>query len=440
MRPLIPALEKTTSRGPWRSTASWTARRTCAESVTSQTAAAEAAPSSATASRSRSSTMPAMYTRAPSATKRRAVSSPMPLSPPVMNATLSCRRSISGHSDPGTRPAGAVVRHARPRSSRPPAGARRGQALDRRVLGCRRASQQGDREQSQPGPAGGDREALEQPAEGHQARNLGEAHAGEDERDREHHTCRHRVDRPPALVPSGEAPREHEACGRQSREGEDGEQVVEGAVRAVAPQVGAPRRVAAHGVGREEAGADQADGEGANQERSPGRAAEGPQRAPQTDGEGHAEDAGDEEVGDLRPTGVAQLQGADRVPQRVVVSASGRLDDPGEREQRASDRAADQQRPFRRGAAHETGGREVEGAHCRTPSPARWGRPVMPSSSCPTTWSRSLAGSAPNAAESMTAAPLALSTMLPTRALSATPCAISKGQSARNTPWRWPRS
>src|SRR3954447_18843122 len=89
----MPALLKRTSKRPWRSTPAVTARSTAASSVTS--ARALEPPSSSAASRSFSSSMPTRCTLAPSATNSRAVASPIPLSPPVISATLSSSRPIA---------------------------------------------------------------------------------------------------------------------------------------------------------------------------------------------------------------------------------------------------------------------------------------------------------------------------------------------------------
>ena len=63
--------------------------------MTSATALeARSAPSSPTAASSRSASSPTRCTRAPSATKSRAVASPIPLSPPVIRATLFSSRAI----------------------------------------------------------------------------------------------------------------------------------------------------------------------------------------------------------------------------------------------------------------------------------------------------------------------------------------------------------
>src|SRR3954451_1449541 len=71
------------------------ARVTASSSVTSATVeSAFASPSSSTAAASLASSRPTRWTRAPSVTNRRAVASPMPLSPPVMSATLSASRAM----------------------------------------------------------------------------------------------------------------------------------------------------------------------------------------------------------------------------------------------------------------------------------------------------------------------------------------------------------
>src|SRR4051812_8861493 len=68
---------------------------TAYSSVTSATVdSAFASPSSSTAAASLASSRPTRWTRAPSVTNRRAVASPMPLSPPVMSATLSASRAM----------------------------------------------------------------------------------------------------------------------------------------------------------------------------------------------------------------------------------------------------------------------------------------------------------------------------------------------------------
>ena len=91
--PLMPALLKSTSYRPYRSTPSPTARRTASSSATSATLVS--ASSSRAASASRSSSMPTRWRRAPSAANSRAVASPIPLSPPVMRMTLSDSRGIT---------------------------------------------------------------------------------------------------------------------------------------------------------------------------------------------------------------------------------------------------------------------------------------------------------------------------------------------------------
>src|SRR5919197_1756274 len=92
----MPALLKSTSKRPWRSMPAAIARSTAASSVTSATALdARSAPSSPTAASSFCSSIPTRCTRAPSTTNSRAVASPMPLSPPVISATLSSSRAIA---------------------------------------------------------------------------------------------------------------------------------------------------------------------------------------------------------------------------------------------------------------------------------------------------------------------------------------------------------
>src|SRR3954451_22107887 len=94
--PLMPALLKSTSRRPCRSTPASIARLTASSSVTSATAlAALSAPSSSTALPSLASSMPTRCTRAPAATNSRAVASPIPLSPPVISTTLSSSRAMA---------------------------------------------------------------------------------------------------------------------------------------------------------------------------------------------------------------------------------------------------------------------------------------------------------------------------------------------------------
>src|SRR5881275_2457300 len=56
--------------------------------MTMPSATAAVPPSSVAAASSRAASMPTRCTRAPSATKRRAVASPIPLSPPVISAIL----------------------------------------------------------------------------------------------------------------------------------------------------------------------------------------------------------------------------------------------------------------------------------------------------------------------------------------------------------------
>src|SRR6478672_3115418 len=92
----MPALLNRTSYRPWRSTPAATARATASSSVTSATALdACSAPSSPTAASSLPSSIPTRCTRAPSTTNSRAVARPIPLSPPVISATLSSSRAIA---------------------------------------------------------------------------------------------------------------------------------------------------------------------------------------------------------------------------------------------------------------------------------------------------------------------------------------------------------
>src|SRR3954470_5257934 len=90
------------------------ARLTASSSVTSAAVdSAFASPSSSAAAASLASSRPTRWTRAPSATNRRAVASPMPLSPPVMSATLSASRAMEtpsiGDSMPRPRQTGRVT-------------------------------------------------------------------------------------------------------------------------------------------------------------------------------------------------------------------------------------------------------------------------------------------------------------------------------------------
>jgi hypothetical protein len=103
-------------------------------------------------------------------------------------------------------------------------------------------------------PADGVRDPLEQPSEIHQTLSLGKAGAGKDECDREGETGDRRVDRPSALAPSSEAPREHKAGYGQSHEGRNREQVVEGGMHTTVFEelVRGSGRVAAHRIGDED--------------------------------------------------------------------------------------------------------------------------------------------------------------------------------------------
>ncbi len=126
-------------------------------------------------------------------------------------------------------------------------------------------------EQGQPGPADGDRDALEQPTEIRQILGLGKARASKDEHNREGETGDCRVDRPSALAPSGEAPGKHEAGDRQSHEGRDREQVVEGGMHTAVfeEHVWGSGRVAAHRIGDEDPRAKQTNRVCTDQQWSP---------------------------------------------------------------------------------------------------------------------------------------------------------------------------
>src|ERR1051326_4286546 len=86
--PVAAALLWITSRPPQRSTVNATVASRSASAVTSVWRNAAAAPSSRAIDSPPSSLMSAMTTRAPSATKRRAVAAPMPEAAPVTIATL----------------------------------------------------------------------------------------------------------------------------------------------------------------------------------------------------------------------------------------------------------------------------------------------------------------------------------------------------------------
>src|SRR5688500_6256885 len=86
--PPKPALLKTTSRRPKRSTAVAMAACTCFSSTTLHATAAAESPSSRASASPTSAWRSAMTTRAPSATNFRTVAAPIPLAPPVTTATL----------------------------------------------------------------------------------------------------------------------------------------------------------------------------------------------------------------------------------------------------------------------------------------------------------------------------------------------------------------
>ena len=94
MTPAIPAFETTTSSRPNVSAAAETAVLTWTESVTSAAAQVAAPPSACVPARSSSASRPIRQTRAPSATKARAVAMPMLPSPPVMMAAFPRSRPL----------------------------------------------------------------------------------------------------------------------------------------------------------------------------------------------------------------------------------------------------------------------------------------------------------------------------------------------------------
>jgi hypothetical protein len=94
MTPAIPAFETTTSSPPNAEAAPATAALTAAESVTSATAQVTPPPSDEAPAASSSAPRPIRQTRAPSATKARAVAIPMLPSPPVMTAALPSSKPL----------------------------------------------------------------------------------------------------------------------------------------------------------------------------------------------------------------------------------------------------------------------------------------------------------------------------------------------------------
>src|ERR1700722_17171586 len=109
MTPAIPALLITTSSPPNASAAPATAVLTAAESVTSATAQVAPAPSEAAPAASSLATSPTRQTRAPSATKARAVAMPMLPSPPVMRAAFPPSKPL-GRIPLNLRPPGAGLK------------------------------------------------------------------------------------------------------------------------------------------------------------------------------------------------------------------------------------------------------------------------------------------------------------------------------------------
>src|SRR5215470_12117657 len=184
MTPLMPALLNSTSRPPNRSTACASATITWSSSVTSVTLQLPTSgPSSAAAAASRSADRPARCTRAPSAANSRAVARPIPLSPPVIRATLFSSRAMA--APPLTIPiAPSYRRHLSAHHRGPPApdvaerAPQRGRQLAggahrRRVRAARRGGHPGQvRRGAEPGAelAGGRRPVRVHGARGQQGR------------------------------------------------------------------------------------------------------------------------------------------------------------------------------------------------------------------------------------------------------------------------------
>src|SRR5215472_14214795 len=181
--PLIPALLNSTSRPPNRSTAWASATITWSSSVTSVTLQlATSGPSSATAATSRSVDSPARWTRAPSAANSRAVARPMPLSPPVISATLFASRAMAPPVCTGIPIATSCRWHLRAHHGGPPAphvakcppqrGRQRAGGGDGRAVGP--AGRGGHAGQVRRGAEAGREPASRgQPAGAHRARGQG---------------------------------------------------------------------------------------------------------------------------------------------------------------------------------------------------------------------------------------------------------------------------
>ncbi len=125
------------------------------------------------------------------------------------------------------------------------------------------AAQQPGREERDPAPADDDRDALEQTGWcSWESPVLGEdAHRQAGHEEHCHQRARSNGIGRPALPVriAGEAPRQHEAGGRQWDEGDEAREAMDGSVEGLGAASGAcARRVAQAGVGDEEAGDDQA--------------------------------------------------------------------------------------------------------------------------------------------------------------------------------------
>src|SRR5690349_5222851 len=141
-----PALAKTTSIRPKRSSAAAASASTWSHSVTSQaTARALSGPSSAARASSASRRRAASTTRSPPATARRAVAAPIPVEPPVIT-TMRSAMAGEGLADPGVERVRVVERDR--------LGRLQATALDRPVVAGDRVQERQEHVVAQAGLAG----------------------------------------------------------------------------------------------------------------------------------------------------------------------------------------------------------------------------------------------------------------------------------------------